>query len=205
MERLQKFLEMLSDCIFPPSEDALRVRTLTEDTVTNMLSFDVYQGVHTLYVYKDTLIRSAIWQLKYHDDRRVARLFGTALRRTFLDDITTPHLLIPIPLAPKRFRERGYNQVERIAIPATQNHLYVTLTVNTLCRNKNAPSQTRLGRQDRLKNLSSAFVITDPARIYNKDIILLDDVVTTGSTLHSARNILLKAGAKSVTMIALAH
>lgn len=205
MDTVRTLFLFLSDCLFPPCEDELRVRELSLEKLHHLLSVSIYKGVHTLYAYRDPYIKSALWQLKYHDDRRVAELLGKMLREILLTDITTPHLLLPIPLAPQRLRERGYNQVTRVATPAVSNHPSITLATHLLQRRHHTPSQTRLGKRARQENLVGAFQISDPSQIEGVEILLLDDVVTTGSTLHHARDILIKAGAKSVTMIALAH
>jgi len=161
--------------------------------------------VHTLYAYRNPYIKSALWQLKYHDDRRIAKLLGSMVREILLDDIQTPHLLLPIPLAPQRLRERGYNQAERIAVSAAHNHPSITLATHLLKRRHHTSSQTRLGKHARRKNLAGAFQVSDPGQVKGVNVLLLDDVVTTGSTLFHARDTLMEAGAKSVTMIALAH
>jgi len=205
VDTLRTLFLFLSDCLFPPCEDELRVRELSLEKLHRLLSISIYKGVHILYIYRDPYIKSALWQLKYHDDRRVADLLGKMLRKILLDEIATPHLLLPIPLAPQRFRERGYNQVTRIAIPAVHNHLSITIATHLLERRHHTSSQTRLGKHARRKNLAGAFQVSDPHQIQGVDILLLDDVVTTGSTLHHARVALMEAGAKSVTMIAIAH
>ncbi len=205
MDILRTVLFLLGDCIFPPGEDAVRVRELSLEQLRQLRTLTLYKDVQTLFPYRNPFIKSALWQLKYHDDTRVAHLLGDILRETLLTEIASPHLLVPIPLSAQRLRERGYNQVERIALPAVDTLAFLTLATHVLERRHHTPPQTRLGKQERLQNLEGVFVVPDPHQVRGKDIILLDDVVTTGSTLKHARTALLQAGAKSVTMVALAH
>ena len=202
---INKSIEIFFDSLFPPSEHTLRARKITEETLQDIFAPDVYQNVHTMCSYKNPLVKSAIWELKYRDNRRIAKVVGMLLGKTLLADIKKPHLIIPIPLSPKRYRERGYNQVERLASPALKHHPHLILRTDILHRNHYTTSQTRLSRHERLRNLQDAFFVQDPSHVQGRDIILLDDVVTTGATLHHARNTLLRAGARSVTLIAVAH
>ncbi|MFM8549622.1 MAG: ComF family protein [Verrucomicrobiota bacterium] len=125
------------------------------------------------------------------------------------DDIFRRHLagsvLVPVPLHADRRSERGYNQAERIAaclaaqVPGCRAELL-------LRKRHETTSQTRLGRQERRKNVAGAFVIAegksvDPSARY----VVIDDVLTTGATLHACALALRKAGAEYVDASALCH
>jgi len=165
----------------------------------------MYKNACALLPYRNAVIRSAVWQLKYYDDARIAHIFGTLLKEALLSHIKTPHLLVPIPLSARRLRERGYNQATRIATHAVAGLEHIVLAEHVLVREKHFSSQTKLHRKERLENLAGAFIVTDREALVGKDILLLDDVVTTGATMGDARRALLEGGARTVTMVALAH
>jgi ComF family protein len=98
--------------------------------------------------------------------------------------------IIPVPLHPKRQKQRGYNQSEMIA----QGISVVTdipMLTDVLVRNVETVTQTKMTREERWKNVSGKFVIHDQDIIINKHVLLVDDVVTTGSTLEACGEILL--------------
>ncbi len=108
---------------------------------------------------------------------------------------------MPIPLSSKRFKERGYNQVE-ILIDAMPKGLG-TKNTNVLTKVKHTVSQTSLDKKQRLKNLKHCFIATEEAK--DNIIILIDDVYTTGATLSEAKQALLDKGATHVFAFAVAH
>ena len=112
---------------------------------------------------------------------------------------------MPVPLHSARRRDRGYNQAERIA--GRLASLVAGCQAETLLRKQHETvSQTRLGRQERRKNVAGAFVLAegksvDPAKRY----VVIDDVLTTGATLYACAVALRKAGAECVDAAALCH
>ncbi len=106
-------------------------------------------------------------------------------------------LIIPVPLNKKRLLERGFNQAELIAKIFAEHFNYPLLT-NAVVRQKNTPHQVGLNKKERLTNVQNAFQITSPELIKNRVVILIDDVVTTGSTLEEIAKVLKETGAKAV-------
>jgi ComF family protein len=113
-------------------------------------------------------------------------------------------LVIPVPLHPKRLREREFNQslllADRIA-----RRLGLPLSYANLVRIAPAPAQTTLSRKRRLKNLRGAFAVRRPDAIAGKRILLIDDVFTTGATVNECAKTLRKAGAGDVFALTLAR
>jgi len=112
-----------------------------------------------------------------------------------------PDFLVPVPLHPLRRRERGYNQAELLARAIGQKAGIPVLDI--LRRVRNTTTQTHFDRKERMKNLSKAFKITSPHTIKAAQILLVDDVLTTGSTLDECAKVLLAAGAGSVYALAI--
>lgn len=123
-------------------------------------------------------------------------MLGDALTSLMMADplLKRADLLAPIPLHPARMRERGYNQSELLARRVSQ--LTGIPTDNALRRVKNTRTQARIvDAKKRRQNLEGAFAVTNPETLRNKQILLIDDVTTTGATLDAAAKALKAAGA----------
>jgi ComF family protein len=108
-----------------------------------------------------------------------------------------------IPLHWMRYMERGYNQAELLAMQVAKH-----LEINMLCtlrRNRSTGRQATLGKNDRQQNLRGAFKPYRNDRFEDKNILLVDDVFTTGSTLAEATRTLIKSGAASVSVLTIAR
>jgi ComF family protein len=109
--------------------------------------------------------------------------------------------LVPVPLSPKRERERGFNQSSRLA-DAMSTHLAVNVWHDALIRDHFTSSQTRLTPEERLRNVSGAFrVAGDPARLRGAHLLLVDDVVTTAATLNACAAALFAGGARIISYV----
>jgi ComF family protein len=141
--------------------------------------------------------------LKFHGRLSCARLLGQYLAGA-LDEIGAerPELVLPIPLHRARLRERGYNQAVEIAREVGQA---LNLTVDSAsCGRKLAtPPQTGLEQRERRKNLRGAFDLCQPIRAHH--VAILDDVVTTGSTVTELARLLKRAGIQRVDVWAVAR
>tara|TARA_Y100000031_G_scaffold150898_2_gene191127 strand:- start:45246 stop:45656 length:411 start_codon:yes stop_codon:yes gene_type:complete len=115
-------------------------------------------------------------------------------------------LVIPIPLSKKRLRKRGFNQAELLAREFTMRDTSFTLSTNVLYKIKDTRSQTTLkNRTERMANVIDSFEARNAEKIKDKNIILIDDIYTTGATLNEARRILINAGARMVLCCTIAH
>lgn len=134
-------------------------------------------------------VRRLVHHFKYYQQPHVATdiaaVLADELRSTdFFDDIDA---LVPMPLHRKRLRTRGYNQCDYIA-RGLQRVTGIPIVKNVLIRTKDNPSQTRLTGFQREENVKDIFAVRHPAALKDKHILLVDDVMTTGSTLLSAMN-----------------
>ncbi len=146
----------------------------------------------------DQTFQYLIHLLKYQRQFSVADLFGETLAHFVPLNFD---LVTAVPLNPARHKERGYNQSELIA-KTLSNITRIPLMPNLLQRVKDTKSQTKLTREERKQNVKDAFVIN--GEVEGKRILLIDDVITTGSTLNECAKELKKNGASWVTAAALA-
>jgi ComF family protein len=199
---MRKFFARIVDSLFPPQGDALCVRGISSSEVATLFAPNEVGGVQTLSRFRDARVRALIHEAKFHRSERAFTLLSTLLVRYVGERHLPVDVIVPIPLSPRRLRERGYNQVERILSAGTLN---VPIEPAVLERTKHTKPQTELERGERLKNVRGAFAVTHPERVTGKHVLLVDDVTTTGATLSAARDTLLTASPASVTCIALAH
>lgn len=144
-------------------------------------------------------LQQLIGQFKYQHKpilgQALAELLGDQIAKHYADvNSCIPNLIIPVPLHHQRELERGYNQSSILAL-ALAERFNIAIKQTVLFRVLQTPSQAGLTRKQRKKNLARAFVCSD---LSNKHIALVDDVVTTGSTVTEITKTLKKAGAKQV-------
>ncbi|MES2023125.1 MAG: ComF family protein [Patescibacteria group bacterium] len=177
--------------------------------------------IFPLFDYRHPPVKKAVWLLKYKGKRGLAKIFAKVLYGRILEELADLEIfenfrepiLIPIPLSTKRKNERGFNQAELICknlINFEENNKInknFTLETNILIKIKNNNEhQARItDRSKRLKNIIGSFAVQNLEKIKNRNIILIDDVTTTGATLNEAKKMLKQAGAKKVIAFTVAH
>ncbi|OQX18299.1 MAG: hypothetical protein BWK76_07930 [Desulfobulbaceae bacterium A2] len=156
------------------------------------------------FVYQGGVVQ-AIHGLKYGRQAQALESFATLVKGSGgLHDLTTPDLVLPVPLHPRRLRQRGFNQAEELArscLPDWQTLLHNDL----LLRHYNTPPQIRLSAVERRRNLAEAFAVPLPEAVTGHCILLVDDVMTTGATLNACAKVLRRAGAKNIAAWTLAR
>lgn len=147
-------------------------------------------------------VAHAIASFKYAGARRLGRrLVATMLARVPNPDVS---LIVPIPLHPRRLRQRGFNQSAVLA-----RHLGraigcpVALTL--VVRTRDTPSQTTLNPIARAANVADAFAVRDPALVRNRAVLVIDDVWTSGATVRAAAGSIRSAGAVAVDVLTVAR
>lgn len=155
------------------------------------------------YFVKDGSIQKIIHELKYKQNPEIGQFIGKLCGENIKnsDFIRGIDLLVPVPLHPKREKERGYNQSLEIC-KGISEITSIAIDSNTLIRKINNPSQTKNARFDRWKNVEDIFSLQNKSTFDNKHILLIDDVITTGSTLESCAKEILKAGNTKVSIFA---
>ena len=113
-------------------------------------------------------------------------------------------LIVPVPLHPKRLRERGFNQALTLAREVARRHS-LPLDFLALRRRVHTEAQVKLAGKERKANMREAFAIQDRGRIDGEEILLIDDVYTTGSTVMECARVLMRNGARKVAVLTLAR
>jgi len=164
-----------------------------------------YDAMRAPYLYEGGIM-AAIHQFKYARKSHLANSLGfllTSFAKKWLDK-TDGTLMMPVPLHPRKLRERNFNQsllLARYAAPL----LGTELDFLSLKRIRYTQPQTGLKKDQRRKNVRKAFDLKNPDVVKGRDIILVDDVTTTGNTLNECARVLKKSGAKNVFCVALAR
>ena len=155
-------------------------------------------GNVAIWPYEDAW-QQAILDFKFRNKPWLAEALAAQLLPVLPEDFD---LLVPVPLHPNRFRERGYNQSALLAKAlAEQSGI---LWQPCLQRVRDTPHQTGLNRSQRLENLEGAFALHKKANIAGKRIVIVDDVFTTGTTLRQCAKVLHQHGASQILGVTLA-
>lgn len=167
--------------------------------------------LEAVFHYTNPLIQRAIHLLKYRGGHAIAPDLGRELniywQRDGNEHKSEAWLVIPAPLSGQRRKKRGYNQSEKLArVLVEHNQDTLTLSENILQKIRHTKSQVETKtRAARMENLRNAFVVKKPELVRAKNILLIDDVITSGATLEECRRVLLEAGVAQVRGLALAH
>ncbi len=213
---LRRLFLILFDTLFP-EEDPL-FRRLSEGR-----SFDQEKlpraenlsdpGMHALFSYADPQIKNLIWKLKYRGSTRAAAITAKILYVYMTEHLkiqlpSQPALLVPIPLHPRRERERGFNQCDlmcrEILKLDTEHRLEYAPSLLKKIRHTDPQSKSR-GKSARLHNLKGCFEANKNLITKDRLIIIIDDVITTGETMRQARTAFRKAGARKIICLGVAH
>ena len=152
----------------------------------------------------DGVIRQAIHELKYRNLRALAVLLARLLNDYLASYPVPGEVLVPVPLHQKRLRERGYNQ-SRLLAQELGKLTNLPVVADCLIRRRHAPPQARTATVDeRRSNVADAFSCRD-RRLQDKQVLLIDDVSTSGATLDACARALKEAGAASVWGLVLAR
>lgn len=183
-----EIIRYLSDLIFPPRESEVLIRSLTHTNIDRLYQPEQYRDHVCLGSFTNPLLHALITENKFYHSERAADILATLLER-WLQTLETDIVLVPIPLSVARERERGYNQVVEVLKKISLTNTTFN-TSSLLKRIRHTTPQTDLGRSERIRNIKGAFAVR-PAHFQKLAadtlLVLIDDVVTTGSTLSEAR------------------
>lgn len=156
-----------------------------------------------LYYNKNEMVKEILNQIKYKQNFSLSYQLGIicaqALSHQFMNHID---LIIPIPLHRTKQMLRGYNQTEYFGRGMSES-LNIPLETSSIIRKVNTISQTALSRELRYRNVEDIFELKNETRLRDKNILLIDDVITTGATLESASQLILKSKPKTLNLFTL--
>jgi ComF family protein len=218
MNPLNRILSRLLDVILPKDPGVVALETLALEGNLCLLSkaSDLPRSyMKSLFQYKDPRVRTLVWQIKYAGNRKLTCAVATLLSEeiiSFFEEksgFTSKNwLLVPIPASKKHLKEKGFNQTDRIAraIIETDAHAFVKYAPNLLVKIRETDAQVTIkNRTERLLNLKNTYETRGKETLTGTNVFIIDDVITTGSTMLEARRALISAGAKEVICLAIAH
>lgn len=172
--------------------------------------------IFPLYEYRHPSIKKSVWLLKYKGKRPIASVFAEVMYGRIIEELADlsvmenfrEPLLVPIPLSKARYRERGFNQAELICrkLAELDGEKNFKLEKNVLIKPKDGVHQAKIeNRAERIKNMVGSFATANEEKVKGRNIILVDDVITTGATLSEAKKVLRNAGARKIIAFTIAH
>jgi len=167
---------------------------------------NLYSATSFLFFNKGGNVQKLIHSLKYRNKKEVGEflgtLFGYELKKSSL--FKEINVVVPVPLHPKKFNKRGFNQSEMIA-SGIGRAMDIPTDFNNLVRLVNTDSQTRKSRYNRWENVKGVFSINNAKAFEGKHILLVDDVLTTGATMEACAATLLAVKETKVSIATLAY
>ena len=163
-----------------------------------------FEELISIFKY-EVLIREKIIQYKFQDKSYIYNTFAKIILKNekVCGLLKKYDIIIPVPIHRKRKLQRGYNQTQLIAKEIAKN-IDIKLCDDVLVKSKNTIAQSKLNKNKRKQNIKNAFKVLNLEKIQGKNILLFDDIFTTGSTVNECSKILKKAGAKTVGVLTIA-
>ena len=165
----------------------------------------VCRGTAFFFFHKGSPFQKLLHSLKYKGNKEIGVVLGKYAAADLLDspDFLTIDLIVPVPLHPMRYKRRGYNQSECIA-QGLSAILGKPIDASTLCRVHENTTQTKKSVYERYENTEGIFELMNKNTFSGKHILLVDDVLTTGSTLEACIQTLLETENINISIFTLA-
>jgi len=197
----------LFNLILPPRPTERVVASISTENLISLKKLSTHTDGASL-PYQHKVVTALVWELKYYANPTAAHLAGASLQEELLAIAAEELgnlLLIPVPMHRTRRKKRGRNQTETLCKAALYGlgDVY-TYTPSVLTRTRNTPPQQGLSRDKRLTNVHNSMQVIDLSMVKDRVCVVVDDVSTTGATLHEAKRALLEAGASKVLCVSLA-
>ena len=163
-----------------------------------------YKELISIFQYKG-IIRDKILDYKFNEKSYLYKTFTFFLlkNKKVFEKIKSYDTIIPVPISKKRKKERGYNQSLLIAREISKK-VEINLQEKCLVKTKNTIEQSKLNKEEREKNVQNVYELKNREILRNKNVLLLDDIYTTGNTVNSCCKILNEANPNKIGVIVLA-
>lgn len=159
-----------------------------------------------LYIFKyEGIIRRMILNYKFNEKSYLYITFVNFLLKNekFFKILKSYDTIIPVPISSERKNERGYNQSELLAKELAKK-LNIECVKNCLIKNKNIIEQSKLTKVERQKNIQGVYILKNKEKLINKNLLLIDDIFTTGSTVNECCKILKQANPRKIDVLTIA-
>ena len=213
-----KFIEKILDLIFPPvcgicnkkintylcekcEKEINKITCVGENRYDNK-----YFSTH-MYLFKyEGIIRNKIISYKFNDKPYLYKTFCEFIvkNKKVCEFLKKYDIIISVPMYKKKKNQRGYNQSELIAKETAKKVENIEYRNDILIKIRNTAKQSSLNKEQRKENLKNAYVVNNKEYILNKNILIFDDIYTTGSTANECAKMLKEAGAKDVGILTIA-
>lgn len=222
--RVPRFFGPLLDFLFPVEESVRTLENVSANELERLLppSEPINEDAVAVFAYNDERVKRLVWEIKYYRNAKIAETVGALIAEKIKEKIgqsggqifqstrifsDRQFFLVSVPLTSRRLRERGFNHTELIAKSVLKNlPENFALAPDILKKIRHTPKQSSIeNRERRFQNIVGAFEVSEPRLVAGKNIIVIDDVITTGATVTEAKRALFEAGAKSVRAFAVAH
>jgi ComF family protein len=204
-------LQFILDTVIPPDPLIRAIEIMsTEDFLAKAGSIGAVEmspDVISFFPYRNEVVRTALIEIKTRFNKKIIRLLGKVLCQKLIPLAEGRPLLIPIPMTKKSMRERGWNQCELLvkAIVTEDKGVNFEICTDELVKARKKEDQVGKGRKETFENLRGCFAVKDIERVRGRNVMVLDDIVTTGATLEEARRALTAAGVKKIILASVAH
>lgn len=167
---------------------------------------DTYYFNQLIYLFDyEGIIRKLILDYKFNEKSYVYVSFVNFILKNekIFEKLKSYDTIIPVPISRKRMKERGYNQSLLIAKKLSQD-LNIQLQANCLVKIKNIIEQSKLNKEQRAQNIQNVYELKNQQILKNKNILLIDDIYTTGNTVNECSKVLSRANPKRIDVLVLA-
>lgn len=162
----------------------------------------MFENDNLSYGFYGGILKRLILEFKYESNHTAGYLLANFLMEIIKENNINADVICYVPMTKKAEKKRGFNQCKLIA-KIISNNMNIPVS-NCIKKIKNTKEQKTLSKEERIKNLKGVFKVNDSDYINNKNIILIDDVITTGATISECKNILKKSGAKKIIVLTIA-
>lgn len=165
-----------------------------------------YFTEHAYIFSYDAIIREKLIKYKFNDKPYLSKMFYEFFRKNkkICGFLKKYDIIIPVPMTKNKLKQRGYNQAKLIAEQIAKNTDDLSMNLNVLIKCKENKTQSKLNKLQRIENVKNVYKIQNERIIKNKNILIFDDIYTTGSTCNECAKILKEAGCNEIGVITIA-
>ena len=200
-KKCEKILE--SEAVF--GVDKYKKIERKKENIKNNFNDKKYFDEHLYIFLYQGIIRRIILKYKFQEESYLYKTFVNFLLKNenFFEKIEKYDTIVPVPISKKRKKKRGYNQSELLAKEIAYNANLV-LEKESLYKIKDIVEQSKLNKENRLKNIQGVYELVNKEKLNKKKILLIDDIYTTGSTVNECSKVLREAKPKKIGVLTLA-